>query len=1213
MEVRHATEADVNEVIGLTLSASDGYENYRDGIFEEADAPHGASTYESLVESCFLSLVVVDEDGRTCGACCLNDAHPRYGGSDWLREELEVLGHAEAASHLYVTYLLLPRARRQQALAALARAAFSKNHAWQALLAVVPCTRRQDAARLLGGGFELLTQDEERVNLAVFECARSSFLSPVMVRRARVEDYDDLLPVLEAAAKRYPQLSTIPTDESDVQEFALARLISSTDPHRVVLVAERPALPLGAPRIEGMVVLSDQVDVERLASVYSLGEYGDLVELRRSSSTEPKPKRAMSVVDEAAASQPEPDEQPPELSGDALIEALARGQLEPSESNPPEEEEEEEEEEAAREEDSLGGDALLERLVAAQEAAEEEIRMADLQDAAGERVPKAVTMPMVCVDDALTDVADAFLTECFNCFPEKTYCTMSFPHGSAVPLMLSRFNAADTRLPEAGVDMLYVAHRRASLQAFEVRRAELSDMPAVEALLGARADRLEAFAAFHDALERGGVVLAHSADELVGLACVDTRGEGKDALLAAVLEAHAPRRVFDPRNTDERSVGVLRFFALGALFGVRRRGFLVETLRVLGLSCLLAEAGGGGEAPVSEGRSRSAVAEAVSEMVQLPAKEELPRGPAGQVPPLVYALSRRVAYRSRAKVNSRVVVVGASDAGLAAVEAMLVSTEFAFTSITLVCGGGPSHAAGSASDAARRAQLAKLSAEVSLRIIDDAEVVSLDRDGHSVGLQHPGADPLAEPTPLPYEVLLLTPDLRDQTCTGLGINAASARDAVMRHEDLAAALDARRAARTGCAAVYGNTVEAYRSLQHLLGHGVPAERIVWLRTPRADGLGDLVLDGMRRAGIAGPLLGGEGGVRCVHGATVTGLDVNEEDRVLVDYALAGGRAETLVCDLLVTCDAPNTDLNLFESINDSGIVYDGRVVVNARFQTNDRDVYAAGEVAKFSRRCAAGDVPLEHFNGRELGAKLAASLMDRFRRDGSSSIADLDMGPDEHAAYPSFSAPRCVAASVPGPARFFLVGRPEAFIRQADPGPEADQAAGALGRHVMGSSAADRCIWTDVDGYTCIMLDGEEGRVESVLYCGRMDVDPELMRKVIGLLPEHLNDMHNQYRAGAIVSLPKFLAQPWTDAVHHPEFLAFKRELYESVRACLADADREREGEEEEEAMVPMDGVEAPADAREARVIKLVQESMVDFIRAYKDDLPGYHLVTSEI
>merc|ERR1712185_784937 len=100
---------------------------------------------------------------------------------------------------------------------------------------------------------------------------------------------------------------------------------------------------------------------------------------------------------------------------------------------------------------------------------------------------------MVCVDDALTDVADAFLTESFNCFPDKTYCTMTFPHSSAVPLMLSRFNSTETKLPETGIDMLYVAHRRASLTAFEVRRAELSDMNRVEEMLGGQPDKLEAF------------------------------------------------------------------------------------------------------------------------------------------------------------------------------------------------------------------------------------------------------------------------------------------------------------------------------------------------------------------------------------------------------------------------------------------------------------------------------------------------------------------------------------------------------------------------------------------------------------------------------------------------------------------------------------------------------------------------------------------------
>ena len=186
---------------------------------------------------------------------------------------------------------------------------------------------------------------------------------------------------------------------------------------------------------------------------------------------------------------------------------------------------------------------------------------------------------------------------------------------------------------------------------------------------------------------------------------------------------------------------------------------------------------------------------------------------------------------------------------------------------------------------------------------------------------------------------------------------------------------------------------------------------------------------MERAGIAGAL---EGVRRCVPG-TIRGLDVNEDDRVVVDYLAADSDAsEALVCDVLVTCDLPNTDINVFESINDAGIVYDGRVVVNASFQTNDRDVYAAGEVAKFSRGCSAGDVSLEHFNGVELGGKLAASLMARFKEDSSSSIADVDA--PEPAPYPTFARARCVRAMVPGPGKFFIVGRPEAFFGVADVG-----------------------------------------------------------------------------------------------------------------------------------------------------------------------------------
>ncbi len=40
----------------------------------------------------------------------------------------------------------------------------------------------------------------------------------------------------------------------------------------------------------------------------------------------------------------------------------------------------------------------------------------------------------------------------------------------------------------------------------------------------------------------------------------------------------------------------------------------------------------------------------------------------------------------------------------------------------------------------------------------------------------------------------------------------------------------------------------------------------------------------------------------------------------------------------------------FEAINSNSLVYDGRLVVDHNFCTNDPSVYAAGVITKFSRR-----------------------------------------------------------------------------------------------------------------------------------------------------------------------------------------------------------------------------------------------------------------------
>eukprot|EP00965_Chrysotila_dentata_P070657 2336258-Pleurochrysis_carterae.AAC.1 len=60
------------------------------------------------------------------------------------------------------------------------------------------------------------------------------------------------------------------------------------------------------------------------------------------------------------------------------------------------------------------------------------------------------------------------------------------------------------------------------------------------------------------------------------------------------------------------------------------------------------------------------------------------------------------------------------------------------------------------------------------------------------------------------------------------------------------------------------------------------------------------------------------------------------------------RARMLLC-----CDVPDVDRSLFRAFNDNSIVYDGRLVVDAAFRTNDAAIYAAGQLTKFARRFRA--------------------------------------------------------------------------------------------------------------------------------------------------------------------------------------------------------------------------------------------------------------------
>ena len=71
--------------------------------------------------------------------------------------------------------------------------------------------------------------------------------------------------------------------------------------------------------------------------------------------------------------------------------------------------------------------------------------------------------------------------------------------------------------------------------------------------------------------------------------------------------------------------------------------------------------------------------------------------------------------------------------------------------------------------------------------------------------------------------------------------------------------------------------------------------------------------------------------------------------------------EDLPVDIFVGCRPRDVSPWVFSSLNDAGIVYDGRIVVDGAFRSSDASIYAAGTAAKLSRRYGHR-VQYEHYN-----------------------------------------------------------------------------------------------------------------------------------------------------------------------------------------------------------------------------------------------------------
>ena len=221
----------------------------------------------------------------------------------------------------------------------------------------------------------------------------------------------------------------------------------------------------------------------------------------------------------------------------------------------------------------------------------------------------------------------------------------------------------------------------------------------------------------------------------------------------------------------------------------------------------------------------------------------------------------------------------------------------------------------------------------------------------------------------------------------------------------------------------------------------------------------------------------------------------------------------MLVDLVVGCRPHDVSPWVFSSLNDAGIVYDGRIVVDGAFRSSNSSIYAAGTAAKLSRRFGHR-VGFESYNSRECGAKLA------------ESVSALFLGIQAPEQVPALRTSRVAGCDLPGDKMFLFAGVPTAIMSPSLQPPP--------GGVTLSTSSAG--------GLMHICLDARK-RVHCIAFLGRKEMQASKLANLVGLHSGYLNNLQANYEAGLVPDLVEFLNQPWAEMLHYDGFRELRSEL----------------------------------------------------------------------
>nr|XP_019568090.1 PREDICTED: cilia- and flagella-associated protein 61 [Rhinolophus sinicus] len=1010
----------------------------------------------------------------------------------------------------------------------------------------------------LVGNITSLTYDED---FAVHVCHRHNHYPQLHIRKARVEDHDDLMPI-------FMHHNTIL--KATYGDYFLAELIEAQDEENHAVVCEVEAVAVG------FMSVCSRVNMQLLHECFDLGPFHGLCTPHPDDVLEPPQGLSVPGSQDAELRSSSQDSQ-------KVVE-------EPQEPVSPEARESENNqgktaEEAATEELSSivlsGNTSEMEDLENLHQVSTEDDtnHCVSNTSSASISLPKeikyfrpiymgassAFCIQLFCIDEKHEARSLDFMNFVFGLFPDKNFCLISLPHLTPEFVLIQNFVKI---VPFNNCTLeqdLYVFHRAGLLKTINIRLANLSDTPGVENLVSTlmlNKRIMEDLKHYNEARrDPDGTPLqafvADVAEQIVGIAVI------RNEMDVEYIRSHYNIEDFIYFSYHQREEhGHLYHFALNPIFRHYTMFFLKEILRLGYKSCLYYPIYPESRESKFQSSYAHSLTSALHYLVPVRPRRQIVypleklgiNAPSKAVSkaPLSYALNhtnRKLTLEPKITVNARIVVVGASNVGLSFLETLVFCSHLKFSNLTLIsthglpgkkllgteqrkflacdhCFNDKDHALMSLCSwvnvvVGRMTAIDRAAKHV---VVSQEEIVLYDHLILCTGQQYQ----VPCPTGADISQLLTNreiPNSSKQRYTGkVPCNHFTLND----EEDCLKALTWIRnnsIITEGNVIVYGDTIDTYTTVEVLLNLGMKGSSIYLVQPPPTStitcinnySVESAVEDALRAAGVT------------IYQEALLAQwnDGQNPDPIHSASFTTPTKPFKLPCSLFFSFCEKNVDYETFKAINDACLVYDGRLVIDMNFHTNDIAIRAAGSLTKFSNRYYSNEWSHSSFSSKEIGFQLAAAMLNLFDptlEPVTEPPADLDR------LIPMYKGAKIQGGILPGSYHYLHIAKP------AIPTPlKVQMAQPDFGSEIVTGNAKDG---------TYFRIHINKYKMVETITC--LSKEPFPTSNYIRLFGQHeqvLNNLCARYEDQLITDLYSYFTEPWCMALFHDRFIDLRKEL----------------------------------------------------------------------